>query len=91
MPPKRPSGSKTKCKSAPRARKPVREVDGIFFDREHLDRALTALHAAGFSKGSMTAALERHEGGRRIAVTEIYHPPASRTLTSVSSVRSRRV
>ena len=86
MPQKRPSNDKTRRKSAPKTRKPVREVDGIFLDREHLNRALTALHAAGFRKESMTAVLERHEGGRRVAVTEL--PPASFTQADKRQLRT---
>jgi hypothetical protein len=50
----------------------VREVEGIFVDRQLLDHALSALVNAGFHYGDMTAVLERHgDGGRRIAVTNI--------------------
>src|SRR5262249_18996500 len=44
---------------------------GVFVDREHLDQALSTLTAAGFKYDRMTAVLERHEGGRRIAVTDL--------------------
>jgi hypothetical protein len=83
---KRLPGGKAKRKSAPKARKLVREVDGIFVDREHLNRALTALSAAGFNKDSMTAVLERHEGGRRIAVTDL--PPAGFTQADKRQLRT---
>jgi hypothetical protein len=86
MPQKRLSSGKTRRKSASKTRKPVREVDGIFLDREHLDRALTALQAAGFRKESMTAVLERHEGGRRVAVTDL--PPASFTQADKRQLRT---
>jgi hypothetical protein len=48
------------------------EVDGVFFDREHLEQALAALVAAGFGYPTMMATLERRvDGGRRVAVTEL--------------------
>jgi len=64
----------------------VREVDGIFFDREHLNRALPALAAAGFSYDRMTAVLERHASGRRVAVTDL--PPAGFTEADKRQVRT---
>jgi hypothetical protein len=73
MPQKRAPAS---AKRAPSKRKKqrIREVDGVFVDREHLNQALSALTAAGFKYDRMTAVLERHEGGRRIAVADL---PAS--------------
>jgi hypothetical protein len=54
-------------------RKP-HEVDGVFFARDHLNDAVTALSGAGFAYADMTAVLERHVGGgRRVAVTELPH------------------
>src|SRR5262249_49127946 len=86
MPQKRRSGGKAKRKSAPTQRKPVREVDGIFVDREHLNHALTALTRAWFSKESMTAVLERHVGGRRVAVTDL--PPSGFTQADKRQLRT---
>jgi hypothetical protein len=54
----------------PRSR--PREVDGMFFARDDLNGAVSALAAAGFGYADMTAVLERHVGeGRRVAVTEL--------------------
>jgi hypothetical protein len=56
-------------------RRKAHEVDGIFFARDQLNDAVTALSAAGFAYADMTAVLERHVGdGRRVAVTELPHP-----------------
>src|SRR5262245_41954332 len=74
----RPAMAKGKRRAkaaAPRSKaavppKPVREVDGVFVDRERLEDVVSALAAAGFRHADMTAVLERHlEGGRRVAVT----------------------
>jgi hypothetical protein len=91
MPKKRPSGGKAKrtiaSKPKSKPKKPVREVDGIFFDREHLNRALTALNAAGFRYADMTAVLERHvDGGRRVAVTDL--PQAGFTQADKRQLRT---
>jgi hypothetical protein len=43
----------------------AREVDGIFFDRQHLNRAVSALVAAGFKRADMIATLERQKRARR--------------------------
>ena len=57
-----------------RTRRKPHEVDGIFFARDQLNDAVTALSAAGFAYADMTAVLERHVGaGRRVAVTELPH------------------
>jgi hypothetical protein len=65
----------------------VREVDGVFVDREGLDHAVSALAAAGFSYANMTAVLERHlDGGRRVAVTDL--PPAGFTEADKRQVRT---
>jgi hypothetical protein len=64
----------------------VREVDGIFLDREHLNQALSALSKAGFGYDRMTAVLERHVSGHRVAVTDL--PPGDfRRPTNASSAR----
>jgi hypothetical protein len=66
---------------------PVREVDGIFVDRAHLDHALSALVKAGYHHADMTAVLERHiDGGRRIAVTDI--PQDNFTQTDKQQART---
>src|SRR5262245_45365609 len=58
----------------PAPSKAVREVDGVFIDRERLDHAVSALADGGVRYTDMTAVLERHlDGGRRIAVTDL--PP----------------
>jgi hypothetical protein len=65
----------------------MREVDGIFVDRQHLDHALSALVKAGFDYEDMTAVLERHvDGGRRIAVTDI--PQDNFTQTDKQQART---
>ncbi|MBV8745219.1 MAG: hypothetical protein JO134_09280 [Xanthobacteraceae bacterium] len=65
----------------------MREVDGIFVDREHLDQALSALAEAGFHYSDMTAVIERHvDGGRRIAVTDM--PQGNFTQTDKRQART---
>jgi hypothetical protein len=83
---KRPARSKPKKPARSKPKKKVREVDGVFLDREHLNRALSALKAAGFGPDRMTAALERHEGGRRIPVTDL--PPAGFTQADKRQLRT---
>ena len=68
-------------------RRPAREVDGIFFDREQLRDAVIGLAAAGFSYADMTAVLERNVGGgRRVAVTKL--PPAGFTSADKRQIRT---
>ena len=87
-----PKGKRRTKAAAPRAKaaarpKPVREVDGVFVDREGLDHAVSALAAAGFSYADMTVVLERHlNGGRRVAVTDL--PPAGFTEADKRQVRT---
>jgi len=55
-----PKGKRRTKAAAPRMKaavppKPVREIDGVFIDRERLDHAMSALAAAGFSYADMTA------------------------------------
>src|SRR5262249_16218399 len=74
MPSKRRSARAKRAAPSKPKKKPVREVDGVFVDREHLNHALSALAAAGFGYDRMPAVLKRPEGGQRIAVTDL--PPA---------------
>jgi hypothetical protein len=65
----------------------VREVDGMFFDREHLQRAVSALLAAGFGHARMTAILERcDERGNRVPVTDL--PSAGFTQADERQLRT---
>jgi hypothetical protein len=87
-----PRGKRRTKAAAPRTKaatpqKPVREVDGVFVDREHLDHAASALAATGFSYADMVAVLERHlDGGRRVAVTDL--PPAGFTEADKRQMRT---
>ena len=58
-----------------KAEKSIREVDGISFDREHLNQALSVVSKAGFAYHRMMGVLERHDSGYRVAVTDF---PAGR-------------
>jgi hypothetical protein len=83
---RRPKAAAPRTKAAA-PRKPVREVDGVFVDRECLDQAMSALTSAGFSYADMTAVLERHlAGGRRVAVTDL--PPADFTEADKRQLRT---
>ena len=76
-----------KTTADPSAQRSVREVDGIFFDRESLDHAVSALVAAGFSPSNMTAVLERQvDGGKRAPVSAL--PPAPPASTDRQQVRT---
>lgn len=72
--------------AAPKPKPAMREVDGIFLDREHLNQALSALSKAGFGYDRMTAVLERHVGGHRVAVTDL--PPAGFSQTDKRQLRT---
>jgi hypothetical protein len=72
---------------APKPQDRPREVDGVFFDRAHLQRAVSALRAAGFDCASMTATLERRDDrGNRFAVTDL--PPAGFTPADERQLRT---
>jgi hypothetical protein len=78
------AATRTKAVANP---KPVREVDGVFVDRERLDHAASALAAAGFGYADMTAVLKRHlDGGRRVAITDL--PAAGFTEADKRQVRT---
>lgn len=78
---------KPRSKSASAKRGALREVDGIFIDREHLDQASSALVKAGFQYSDMTAVLERStNGGRRIAVKDL--PGGDRTQADKRQART---
>ena len=87
-----PKGTRRSKAATPRRKaaapsKPVREVDGVFVDRERLDHALSALADAGFRYTDMTAVLEHHlEGSRRVAVTDL--PPPDFTEADKRQVRT---
>lgn len=75
---------KPRSKSASAKRGALREVDGIFVDREHLDQASSALVKAGFQ---YSAVLERStNGGRRIAVKDL--PGGDRTQADKRQART---
>jgi hypothetical protein len=74
----------------------ARDADGVFFDREQLKDAVTALVAAGFSYADMTAVLERNVGGgRRVAVTELpdagFSPADERQVRTLATSMSGAV
>src|SRR5579883_3479788 len=83
------SKAKTRPKTRSRSTRKhaLREVDGVFVDREHLDQVLSALVQAGFRYTDMTAVLEGYvEGGRRVAVTDV--PRNDFTPTDKRQVRT---
>lgn len=84
---------RSKAKTRSKARSPstrdhaLREVDGVFVDREHLDQALSALVQAGFRYTDMTAVLEGYvDGGPRVAVTDM--PPNDFTQADKRQLRT---